>query len=94
MIFITCTITPYTLAFPEVYTEKYYIFDMIMNVIFVIDMFICFISAHYDAEFKIVDDFKVSSFKHRFNILIFQLGNSDLVLLWLVHIGPYICPSL
>jgi len=58
MIFITCTITPYTLAFPEVYTEKYYIFDMIMNVIFVIDMFICFISAHYDAEFKIVDDFK------------------------------------
>jgi hypothetical protein len=25
---------------------------------------------------------------------IFQLGNSDLVLLWLVHIGPYICPSL
>jgi hypothetical protein len=69
MIFTTCTITPYTLAFPEVYTDKYYIFDMIMNVVFVIDMFICFISAHYDAEFKIVDDFNVSNFKLRLNIL-------------------------
>jgi hypothetical protein len=66
MIFTTCTITPYTLAFPEIYTEQYYIFDMIMNVIFVVDMFICFISAYYDVEFKIVDDFKVNklSFKH------------------------------
>ena len=41
---------------------------MIMNVVFVIDMFLCFISAHYDAEFKIVDDFNVSNFKLRLNI--------------------------
>ena len=39
-----------------------------MNVVFVIDMFICFISAHYDAEFKIIDDFNVCNFKLRLNI--------------------------
>ncbi len=63
-----------------------------MNVIFVIDMFICFISAHYDAEFKIVDDFKVRIFKQRFDILYISirkllLSTSMVGLFWTLYLS-------
>ena len=89
---MTCTITPYTLAFPEVYTDSLYIFDMVMNVIFVIDMSINFLSAYYDAEFKIVDDYKVFSL-HAF-ISIMSIVNIVAVPVWVVRIGSYLCLAL
>jgi hypothetical protein len=37
-----------------------FIFDTILNLIFLVDIIINFISAHYDSDFNIVDDYKVS----------------------------------
>ena len=59
MIFVTCTLTPYSLAFPDTYTTNLYIFDMAMNFVFAIDLVVNFISAYYDSEMQLIDDFKV-----------------------------------
>ncbi len=53
--------TPYTLAFPETYTEDLYFFDIAMNIIFILDMVVNFVSAYYDGEMHVVDDHKVLS---------------------------------
>lgn len=57
---MTCTLTPYTLAFPETYTADLYYFDISMNIVFVMDMIVNFVSAYYDGEMHVVDDHKVS----------------------------------
>jgi hypothetical protein len=54
-------LTPYTLAFPETYTEDLYFFDIAMNIIFILDMVVNFVSAYYDGEMHVVDDHKVLS---------------------------------
>ena len=59
LIVITCMMTPYVLAFPEVYTREIMLFDNSMNLIFFIDVMICFFSAYHDEEYTIIDDHKV-----------------------------------
>jgi len=41
-------ITPYSLAFPETYSNDLFGFDISMNVLFVVDMIINFFTAYYD----------------------------------------------
>ena len=59
LIFITCTITPYSLAFQDTYTRELYFFDIAMNLVFGIDLVLNFFSAYYDADMVIIDDYKV-----------------------------------
>ena len=59
LIFITCTITPYSLAFQDTYTKELYYFDIAMNMVFGVDLVLNFFSAYYDADMVIIDDYKV-----------------------------------
>ncbi len=59
LIFFTCTITPYSLAFPDTYTTDLYYFDIAMNMFFAIDLVVNFLSAYYDSNMILIDDYKV-----------------------------------
>jgi len=61
LIFFTCTITPYSLAFPDTYSTNLYIFDIAMNMFFAIDLLINFLSAYYDSNMRLIEDLKVTS---------------------------------
>lgn len=54
-ILLTCVLTPIYLAFPEIETPKLVILDQLMNLFFLCDIFINFISAYYDSDYQIVD---------------------------------------
>lgn len=51
---------PIFLAFPELYDDRFKIYDYVTNSIFVIDIILNFITAYYDFDFQIVDSIKVS----------------------------------
>ena len=56
---LTCGFTPYYLAFPEKYTTPLMIFDSSMNILFLADIIINFLSAFHDSDYEVIDDFKV-----------------------------------
>lgn len=43
--------TPYSMAFPDSYTNSAFDFDISMNVLFSIDIFVNFFTAYYDDDF-------------------------------------------
>jgi Ion transport protein len=47
------------LAFPEVQTFSLYVLDIVMNLVFAIDILLNFISPYYDTDYTIIDDPKV-----------------------------------
>lgn len=60
MIVVTSALTPIFLAFPEAYTDEMVIVDNLMNMLFIFDIVINFISAYYDEDYQLIDDPKVS----------------------------------
>lgn len=61
---MTCALTPYSLAFPEVHTEFFQGLDTASNFVFGLDLIFNFFTAYYDAEYTIVDEVKV---RHSFD---------------------------
>jgi precorrin-3B methylase len=57
---VTCVYAPYSLAFSENMPLSMLIFDSCINFFFLIDIFVNMLSAYRDADFKIVDSFKVN----------------------------------
>jgi hypothetical protein len=51
--------TPYYLAFPEGFTGTPFYLDVVINVIFGIDIISNFFTAYYDDDYQIIDDPKV-----------------------------------
>lgn len=47
------------MAFMQEFNLKSFIFDSFMNLMFLCDIVINFLSAFYDDEFNIIDDYKV-----------------------------------
>lgn len=58
LILQTCLFTPFSLAFPDAYSSKMATYDLVMNFIFLADIIINFLSAYYDANYKLIDDYK------------------------------------
>lgn len=54
--------TPFSLAFPETYSYGLMIFDTIMNFLFLIDIFLRFITVYYDDDYNLIDDRWVTLF--------------------------------
>lgn len=52
---------PIFLAFPELYDDRFKVYDYIVNLVFTIDIILNFFSAYYDFDFQIVDQLGVSS---------------------------------
>jgi hypothetical protein len=64
LIFITCIMTPYSMAFQnDNFNLGNTIFDSMMNLTFLVDITIQFCSAFYDLDFNIIDDRKVNKVK-------------------------------
>jgi hypothetical protein len=51
---------PYSIAFPEAKTTALSALDIILNVLFAIDIVINFFCAYYDENFTVIDDLGVS----------------------------------
>lgn len=58
---MTCLFTPYSMAFPESYNDKMFIFDLVMNSLFFVEICMSFVTAYYNQNFELVDDVKVRS---------------------------------
>jgi hypothetical protein len=56
LIILNCFVTPYSMAFP--YMKNYFIFDWVINILFLIDIGINFLTATYDQDYHLNDDIK------------------------------------
>lgn len=61
LIGLSCLLTPYYLAFPDLYGNFMVYFDNISNVCFILDLVISFFTSYHDDDYKLVDDLKVSA---------------------------------
>lgn len=59
VLILTCSITPYAIAFIEEQDQSLFILDLIIDVLFAIDIIVIFNSAFYDADFQMIDDYGV-----------------------------------
>lgn len=59
LIISTCGLAPIFLAFPEMYSDGFEMYDYCVNAIFGLDIIFNFFSAYYDFDFQIVDSIKV-----------------------------------
>lgn len=55
----TCIFTPYAMAFVPDFDLNMTIFDGIMNVLFLTDIFVIFFSAYVDQDYNLIDDLNV-----------------------------------
>ncbi|TNV84791.1 hypothetical protein FGO68_gene4313 [Halteria grandinella] len=55
---VTCTVTPFYIAFPELITSAHQSFDITMNIVFFIDILLNFNMAYLDQDHSIVDNYK------------------------------------
>ena len=60
----TCLVTPYRIAFIEEDDEVWTFLNITIDVMFLIDMILCFISAYYTDEFELIEDRKVIAFTY------------------------------
>jgi len=51
----TCCVTPYRIAFIEEEPVEWEIINLTLDILFLIDIFFCFISAYYTEEFVMID---------------------------------------
>jgi hypothetical protein len=51
---------PYSIAFPDAKTPTLTALDIILNILFAIDIVINFFCAYYDENFAVIDDYGVS----------------------------------
>lgn len=59
MLSYAATVIPFRVAFVEVDSDEWIIFDYVVDAIFMFDILINFFSAYYDEEENIVTDRKV-----------------------------------
>ena len=62
LVFVTSIYAPLSLAFTSSYSLSLELIDLIINVIFFIDVFVTFCSAYQDNDLQIIEDRKVMSF--------------------------------
>lgn len=55
---LTCSITPFAIAFVDDENETLQIFDLTVDVLFVIDILVIFNSAFYDEDYKLTDQYQ------------------------------------
>lgn len=56
ILIITCSITPVTLAFYEEESISMVIFNLVINILFGIDIIVIFFTAFYNDDFVLIDD--------------------------------------
>ena len=54
---LTCSLTPYALAFNESNDMTFHAFDIITDIAFAIDIIIIFNTAFYNSEFELIDSY-------------------------------------
>lgn len=54
---LTCSITPYAIAFEGEKDTTWNIFDIIIDIMFGIDIVLIFNSAYYDDDFKLIEQY-------------------------------------
>lgn len=59
MLLYTCCQSPYSLAFVSSDTNSWIVVNAIIDFCFLLDIFVNFFSAYYDAEFELIDDRKI-----------------------------------
>ena len=59
LVITTCIFTPYAMAFVPDFDLNMTIFDGIMNVLFLTDIFVIFFSAYVDQDYNLIDDLNV-----------------------------------
>ena len=52
----TCCVTPYRIAFVQEEPREWIILNLIIDSLFAVDIFCCFISAYYTEEFVLIDN--------------------------------------
>lgn len=55
ILIITCSITPFAIAFYEQNDTSWNVFDFVTDIFFFVDIIIIFNTAFYDMDYKIVD---------------------------------------
>ena len=60
----TCLVTPYRIAFSEEDDESWTILNTTIDIMFLIDMILCFLSAYYTDEFELVEDRSIIAFTY------------------------------
>jgi hypothetical protein len=56
VLIFTCMVTPYRIAFVEVDDDMWSAINVIIDIMFLIDMILSFISAYYTDEFELIED--------------------------------------
>jgi len=56
---MTCIYAPYSLAFQDIVPEGLNILDTIINLIFLLDIFVNLFSAYEDDDYVVITSFKV-----------------------------------
>ena len=54
----TCCVTPYRIAFIQEEPFEWVVANILIDTLFLIDIFFCFVSAYYTEEFVLIDDRK------------------------------------
>jgi len=52
----TCMVTPYRIAFVEFDDEVWTILNTTIDLMFAVDMMLCFLTAFYTEEFELIED--------------------------------------
>ena len=75
---VTCVLTPYQLAFGQDNDLTMIGIDSVINICFLIDIFINFFSAFYDDEYNLIDEHKVSDTRilHKFYVARLSRGST------------------
>ncbi len=54
--------SPFSLAFPGLYSDKLFAFDLFMNFSFMTDVLVNFCTAYVDEYYQVIDDRKVRKY--------------------------------
>jgi len=60
----TCLVTPYRIAFSEEDDEVWTILNISIDIMFLIDMILSFISAYYTEEYELIEDRRIIAFTY------------------------------
>lgn len=57
VLIMTCSITPFMIAFYDETDASFTVFDMLTDIFFMIDIIVIFFSAYYDSDFNLIDNY-------------------------------------
>ena len=60
----TCMVTPYRIAFVEYDDEAWTFLNTTIDIMFAVDMILCFLTAYYTEEFELIEDRCVIAFTY------------------------------